>query len=42
MLEWLIILMLVTFGACLLLAPLGKYLLGYYDRIELMTELPLP
>ena len=42
MLEWLIILTLVTFGACIALAPLGRYLLGYHDRIEFMTELPLP
>jgi hypothetical protein len=41
-LEWLEILLLVAFGACVALAPLAKYLLAYFDRIELFTALPLP
>jgi hypothetical protein len=40
--EWLEILLLVTFGACVALAPLAKYLLAYFDRIETLTGLPLP
>jgi hypothetical protein len=40
--EWLEVLLLVAFGACLALAPLAKYLLAYFDRIELLTGLPLP
>jgi hypothetical protein len=42
MLEWIEVLLLVVFGAALALAPLAKYLLAYFDRIELMTALPLP
>jgi methyl coenzyme M reductase beta subunit len=42
MMEWIIILLLVTCGACIALAPMARYLLAYSDRIETTTGLPLP
>ncbi len=42
MIEWLIVFLFITFGSAVLLAPMAKYLLAYSDRIETMTELPLP
>jgi len=42
MIEWLIVLLFVTVGACVALAPMARYLIAYSDRIETMTELPLP
>jgi hypothetical protein len=40
--EWMEVMLLVVFGTCLALAPLTRFLLGYSDRIEMLTGFPLP
>ena len=42
MVEYLEILVLVTLGAAVAMAPLGAYLLRYYDNVEFLTGLPFP
>ena len=40
--EYLEILLLVVIGAAVAMAPLGAYLLRYYDNVEFLTGLPFP
>jgi Flp pilus assembly pilin Flp len=40
--EYLEILLLVVLGAAAAMAPLGTYLLRYYDNVEFLTGLPFP
>jgi hypothetical protein len=40
--EYLQILLLVVVGAAVAMAPLGVYLLRYYDNVEFVTGLPFP
>jgi hypothetical protein len=40
--EYLQILLLVIVGAVVAMAPLGAYLLRYYDNVEFLTGLPFP
>jgi Flp pilus assembly pilin Flp len=40
--EYLQILLLVIIGAAVAMAPLGAYLLRYYDNVEFVTGLPFP
>lgn len=42
MTEYLEILLLVVLGAAVAMAPLGAYLLRYYDNVEFLTGLPFP
>jgi Flp pilus assembly pilin Flp len=42
MTEYMEILVLVTLGAAVAIAPLGAYLLRYYDNVEFLTGLPFP
>ena len=42
MTEYLEILLLVTLGAAAAMAPLGAYLLRYYDNVEFLTGMPFP
>ena len=42
MVEYLEILILVTLGAAVAMAPLGAYLMRYYDNVEFLTGLPFP
>jgi Flp pilus assembly pilin Flp len=42
MTEYLQILVLVVLGAVVAMAPLGVYLLRYYDNVELVSGLPFP
>jgi Flp pilus assembly pilin Flp len=42
MTEYLEILVLVTLGAAVAMAPLGAYLMRYYDNVEFLTGLPFP
>ena len=42
MTEYLEILVLVVLGAAAAMAPLGTYLLRYYDNVEFLTGLPFP
>jgi Flp pilus assembly pilin Flp len=42
MTEYLEILVLVTLGAAIAIAPLGMYLKYYYDNVEFITGLPFP
>jgi hypothetical protein len=40
--EYLQILLLVVVGAAVVMAPLGAYLMRYYDNVEFLTGLPFP
>lgn len=40
--EYLEILLLVVIGAAVAMAPLGVYLMRYYDNVEFLTGLPFP
>lgn len=42
MVEYLEILLLVTLGAAVAMAPLGSYLMRYYDNVEFLSGLPFP
>jgi Flp pilus assembly pilin Flp len=42
MTEYLEILLLVTLGAAVAMAPLGAYLMRYYDNVEFLSGLPFP
>jgi hypothetical protein len=42
MTEYLEVLVLVTLGAAVAMAPLGGYLLRYYDNVEFLSGLPFP
>ncbi len=42
MVEYLEILILVTLGAAVAMAPLGGYLMRYYDNVEFLSGLPFP
>jgi Flp pilus assembly pilin Flp len=42
MIEYLEVLVLVTLGAAVAMAPLGSYLLRYYDNVEFLSGLPFP
>jgi Flp pilus assembly pilin Flp len=40
--EYLQITVLVVLGAAVAMAPLGMYLLRYYDNVEFLSGLPFP
>jgi Flp pilus assembly pilin Flp len=40
MTEYLEILLLVTLGAAVAMAPLGAYLMRYYDNVEFLSGFP--
>lgn len=40
--EYLEILVLVMLGAAVAMAPLGSYLVRYYDNVEFLSGLPFP
>jgi hypothetical protein len=40
--EYVEVTVLVVIVAAIALAPLGSYLLGYYDRIEYLSQFPMP
>jgi Flp pilus assembly pilin Flp len=42
MVEYVQILVLVILGAAVAMAPLGDYLMRYYDNVEFVTGLPFP
>lgn len=42
MVEYLEILILVILGAAVAMAPLGAYLMRYYDNVEFLSGLPFP
>jgi Flp pilus assembly pilin Flp len=42
MVEYLEILILVILGAAVAMAPLGGYLMRYYDNVEFLSGLPFP
>lgn len=42
MVEYLEILVLVILGAAVAMAPLGEYLMRYYDNVEFLSGLPFP
>jgi Flp pilus assembly pilin Flp len=42
MTEYLEILLLVTLGAAVAMAPLGAFLMRYYDNVEFLSGLPFP
>ena len=42
MAEYLEVLVLVTLGAAVAMAPLGGYLMRYYDNVEFLSGLPFP
>jgi Flp pilus assembly pilin Flp len=42
MVEYLEITVLVVLGAAVAMAPLGIYLLRYYDNVEFLSGLPFP
>ena len=42
MTEYLEVLILVTLGAAVAMAPLGAYLMRYYDNVEFLSGLPFP
>jgi hypothetical protein len=42
MVEYLEVTVLVVILAVLAIVPLGGYLLGYFDRIESLSALPMP
>ena len=42
MVEYLEILVLVVLGAAVAMAPLGAYLMRYYDNVEFLSGMPFP
>jgi Flp pilus assembly pilin Flp len=42
MVEYLEVLVLVILGATVAMAPLGAYLVRYYDNVEFLSGLPFP
>jgi Flp pilus assembly pilin Flp len=42
MVEYLEITVLVVLGAAVAMAPLGIYLMRYYDNVEFLSGLPFP
>lgn len=42
MVEYMEILILVILGCAVAMAPLGAYLMRYYDNVEFLTGLPFP
>ncbi len=42
MVEYVEILVLCILGAVVSIAPLGLYLLRYYDNVEFLSSLPFP
>jgi len=42
MVEYLEITVLVVIGAAVAMAPLGVYLMRYYDTVEFLSGLPFP
>lgn len=40
--EYMEILVLVTVGTAIAMAPLGTYLMRYYDNVEFLNGLPFP
>ncbi len=42
MIEYLEILILCVLGAAVAMAPLGGYLMRYYDNVEFISGLPFP
>ena len=42
MVEYMEILVLVVLGAAVAMAPLGAYLMRYYDNVEFLSGLPFP
>lgn len=40
--EYLEVLVLVVLGAAVAMAPLGSYLVRYYDNVEFLSGLPFP
>ena len=40
--QYMEILLLVTLGAAVAMAPLGAYLMRYYDNVEFLSGLPFP
>lgn len=40
--EYLEVLVLVILGAAVAMAPLGSYLMRYYDNVEFLSGLPFP
>jgi Flp pilus assembly pilin Flp len=42
MVEYLEILILCILGAAVAMAPLGAYLMRYYDNVEFLSGLPFP
>ena len=42
MTEYMEILLLVTLGTAVAMAPLGAYLMRYYDNVEFLNGLPFP
>lgn len=42
MTEYMEILVLVMLGAAVAMAPLGEYLMHYYDNVEFLSGLPFP
>ena len=42
MVEYLEILILCILGAAVAMAPLGTYLMRYYDNVEFLSGLPFP
>jgi Flp pilus assembly pilin Flp len=42
MVEYLEITVLVVLGAAVAMAPLGLYLMRYYDNVEFLSGLPFP
>ena len=42
MTEYMIVLIMGILGAAIAMAPLGAYLLKYYDNVEFVTSLPFP
>jgi Flp pilus assembly pilin Flp len=42
MVEYLEILILVVLGCAVAMAPLGTYLMRYYDNVEFLSGLPFP
>lgn len=42
MTEYMEVLILITLGAAVAMAPLGAYLMRYYDNVEFLSGLPFP
>jgi Flp pilus assembly pilin Flp len=42
MVEYMEILVLVILGTAVAMAPLGAYLMRYYDNVEFLSGLPFP